>query len=307
MSRHQRGVALITALLIVAIATILAVGITTRAEVEYRRTETLLHGGQAMQYVRGSEEWVRQILRRDREESSTDHLGEPWAVELPPLPVDGGVVVGRLEDLNARFNLANLVDANGQADEAAVRQFRRLLIVLGIADRVSADAVLDWIDPDAEVTLPDGAEDPHYLGLERPYRTPNRRLAAVSELRLVRGIGQEEFEILSPHVAALPVRTAINVNTAGVPVLMSLGEHITESTAAMLIEARGDLGFESMQHFNDLLDGPPTAGLGTGLRSDHFRLAVHAEIGSVNLTMYSLLQRAGNGRTRVVARSRTPY
>lgn len=309
MSRHhQRGVALVTALLIVAIATIIAVAITTRSEVEFRRTETALHGAQAMQYVIGSEDWVRQILRRDREASSTDHHGEPWASELPPLPVEGGVVTGRLEDLNARFNLANLVDAQGRVDAAAARQLQRLLQVLGLADRVTADAVLDWIDADTEVTLPDGAEDPHYLGLEDvAYRTPNRRLAAVSELRLVRGIDREAFEVLAPYVAALPVRTAVNVNTATAPVLMSLGDGIDEGTAAMLIEARGTEGFESMQHFNDLLDEPHAPGLDTGLRSDHFRLTVRAEIGSVNLTMYSLLERAENGRTRVIARSRTPF
>lgn len=304
---RQRGVALITAVLIVAIATIIAVAISTRAEVEFRRTETLLHGAQAMQYVLGAEQWVQQILRRDREDSDTDHPGEAWAMQLPPLPVEGGTVIGSLEDLNGRFNLANLVTGDGQADQASVRQLRRLLAVLGLADRIAAEAIVDWIDADVEVTLPEGAEDGYYLGQDPPYRAANRRVAAASELRLVRGFDDEAFAALTPHVAALPRRTAINVNTADLPTLMSLGDEISDGTAAMLIEARGEQGFESLEHFRGLLDSVPDPELELGLASSYFRLTVQVNIGSVNLTMYSLLERADNGRTRVVARSRTPF
>ena len=79
-------------------------------------------------YVQGAEAWAADILRQDLVDSpDSDHLGEQWAIELPPLPVDGGTIVGRLEDLQGRFNLNNLVGADGKENELARRQFERLL------------------------------------------------------------------------------------------------------------------------------------------------------------------------------------
>lgn len=304
-ARQQRGIALLTALLVVAIASILAVGIISRAHVEFRRSETLLFGAQAMQYTLGAEQWVQEILRRDREEFPVDHAGQPWASRLPPLPVDGGTVQGRLADLNGRFNLANLVTADGEHDAAAIGQLQRLIEILGLDDRLAAEAIVDWVDPDVETTLPDGAEDPYYLGLDTPYRAPNRHLAATDELRLVRGMDAEAFAVLAPHVAALPGRTALNVNTATVPVLMSLGSEISAAAAEAAFAATREDGFGSLDAFRSMLDGIPDPDIDLGLASSHFQLTTRVEIGTVRLTMYSLIERGERG-TRVIARSRTP-
>lgn len=303
----QRGVALIMALLILALAAIVAIAIVARSQAEFRRTELLLHGDQAMQYVLGAEHWVMQILRRDRQDSDVDTFGEPWAVDLPPLPVDGGVVTGRLEDLNGRFNLANLVTNDGAVSPPDVAQLRRLLVALGVDDQVPVAALVDFVDLDAETTMPDGAEDAVYLGMDPPHRAPNRPPVTLSEIALLPGFDQALLPVLAPHMVALPRRTALNANTLTAPVLMSLADEVTEGHAEGLTEAYRDEGYASIEQFRDTLGVPVEPGLDIGLQSNWFRLTVQVNIGSTTLTMYSLLERSAQGPTRVVARQQTPW
>lgn len=304
---RQRGVALIMALLILALAAIVAVAIVARSEAEFRRTELLLHGDQAMQYVLGAEHWVLQILRRDRQESDVDTFGEPWAVDLPPLPVDGGVVTGRLEDLNGRFNLANLVTNDGTVSPPDVAQLRRLLAALGVDDQIEVEALIDFVDADGQPTLPNGAEDAVYLGMDPPHRAPNRPLVTLSEIALLPDFDQALLAVLAPHIVALPRRTELNANTLTAPVLMSIADGITEAHAEGLTEAYRAEGYASIAQFRDALGAPVEPGLGIGLQSSWFRLTVQVNIGSTTLTMYSLLERSAQGPTRVVARQQTPW
>lgn len=295
------------ALLILALAAIVAIAIVARSEAEFRRTELLLHGDQAMQYVLGAEHWVMQILRRDRQESEVDTFGEPWAVDLPPLPVDGGVVTGRLEDLNGRFNLANLMTNDGAASPPDVAQLRRLLAALGIEDQVAVAALVDFVDLDGQTTMPDGAEDAVYLGMDPPHRAPNRPPVTLSEIALLPGFDQALLPVLAPHVVALPRRTTLNANTLTAPVLMSLAEGLTEGHAEGLTEAYQAEGYASLDQFRDALGVPLEPGLEIGLQSRWFRLTVQVNIGSTTLTMYSLLERSVQGPVRVVARQQTPW
>lgn len=307
LDRRQRGVALVMALLVVAVATVVAVNVMVRAEAQQRRTTLQLHGEQAWQYVLGAEQWVAQVLYRDRRDSGSDHAGEDWAIELPPLPVDGGVVQGRLEDLQGRFNLANLVRENGSPDNAQLAVFERLLVHLGIADQVSVRAVLDFIDADQEPTLPDGAEDGHYLLLTPPYRTADRIPASVGELVGVRDVDTELLAVMAPHVVALPRRTPLNVNAAGLEVVAALNPELTLPTAAEVVMLGAEAGFESIAAFQAALGVMPEAGVPLAIQTDYFQLLVRVDVGTVQLTLYSLLERLPDGRTRVVARRRTPW
>ena len=128
--QQQRGVAILTAMLVVTIGTIIAVNLMWQATLDLRRTEAALAADQGLMFVQGAEAWAADILRQDQVDSpDSDHLSEQWAIELPPLPVDGGVITGRLEDLQARFNLNNLIDAEGREDERSRLQLERLLLV----------------------------------------------------------------------------------------------------------------------------------------------------------------------------------
>ncbi|MEM9209749.1 MAG: type II secretion system minor pseudopilin GspK, partial [Pseudomonadota bacterium] len=81
LRRRQRGVALITAMIIFALAAIVAADLAWDNALDVRRTRMQLMRDQAVQVALGAESWIATILRQDLSESETDHLGEIWASE----------------------------------------------------------------------------------------------------------------------------------------------------------------------------------------------------------------------------------
>lgn len=301
---RQRGVALVTALLVVAIATVAAVSMATRQQLDVRRTATLLHGEQAWAYVLGAENWAKAVLRRDARESQVDTLQEDWSTQPPVSFVEGGSIVGRLIDLQSRFNVNNLVLQNGGVDQGAVTYYKRLLHNLEIDERL-ADALVDWIDSDINVRFPDGAEDETYLSQEPPYRAANQRMADVSELRLVKGYTAEVVAKLLPHVVALPVRTPVNVNTAGAVVLSAAAENVSVSDAERLVDDRGEDGYASVDSFrqNTVLGGKQVDPAQFSVTTDWFLMLGESNIGEGRVRLASRLQR-DRDRVLVVGRQR---
>jgi general secretion pathway protein K len=301
--RRQRGVAVITALLIVAIATMIAVNMLWRSQLDQRRTASLIYADQAWLYLRGAEALAGDILRQDLLEfgPESDHLGEIWAQSLDPLPVDGGYVAGRMEDLQGRFNLNNLVDIAGRTDPVAFEWFQRLLRVLEL-DPELAGYVVDWLDADTQPSFPTGAEDSLYMSRDPPYRPPNLFITSAGELLAIEGFDADTYAVLRPFVTALPQGTTLNVNTAAPELLASLDEALGMSSALQLIEQRGDRDFPDFNAtFSTLVAETMLPRLGE--RSSHFRLTAQAAIGSTQLTMYSLLYRESNGVVRPLLRS----
>lgn len=296
--KRKRGVALITAMLITALTGSLAAGLAWDNALDVRRTMTLLFHEQGMQVALGAESWIRNILRDDAIQSPTDHLGELWASELPGLPVDNdsvqGAVTGQIEDLNGRFNVNNLLDANGGIDEDVLEQFRNLLIALDIEPRFAGLAA-DWIDADQDASFPDGAEDPIYTGLMPPYRTYNRPLVNITELAALEGMDKASFDRLLPHITALPGRTNINVNTATFAVLQSLDASIDATTAESLMSQREEAGFANVSEtFSTLVSNQALLGQLVE-SSEFFQLKAIVQIDTVRVTYFSVMHRAPNG------------
>lgn len=301
MPRDQRGVAAITAILMVALATVIAVSLVWENHLDQRRTGTLLSMDQALQYAYGAEAWAAHILLLDLQNTPTDHLGEDWAIALPPLPLDGGELAGRLEDLQGRFNINNLLTEEGVVDPLRVAQFERLLEALAL-DVKWAQIAVDWLDRDIDESFPAGAEDDVYTGLIPPYRAANQAIGTISELMALAEMDRDTFELLRPHIAALPIGSRINVNTATAPVLQSLSANIGPSEATSLIDARADTGFpDYIGAFDDLVEPDVLDTLGD--TTQYLRLTAQVSIGTSVLTMYSLLQRADTGAITPLMRS----
>jgi general secretion pathway protein K len=300
--RQQGGVALITAVLVVAIGTMIAVNLMWEGTLDLRRAESALAADQGLLYVQGAEAWAADILRQDLVDSpDADHLGEQWAIELPPLPVDGGTITGRLEDLQARFNLNNLVGADGMEDQLARSQFERLLNHLEI-DPGLAGAVVDWLDPDTELRFPTGGEDVVYTSQDPPYRTANSMITSTSELMAIAGFDRDIYRRLAPYVTVLPRGTKLNVNTASDVVLASLSDNLDLATAAALVEERANAEFLDIDATFEGLVEPDTLLEIDGV-SEHFLLTATVTLGSNQLTMRSVLQRDRSGITRALFRS----
>ena len=296
-SGRQRGVALVTALLVVSLATVAAVAMATRLHVDVRRTGNLLHGEQAYAYALAAESWAEVILRRDAGDSKVDTLAEDWATALPPIAVEGGFVSGRIEDLQGRFNVNNLVGADGKPSKPDLEYFKRLLGLLEMEPGL-ATTLLDWIDADIDATFPDGAEDDIYLLETPPYRAANRPLVSTSELRLVKGYSAEIIALLEPYITALPEPTALNVNTASPLVLQALHADLAAMDAEQIIEARGADGFEALEAFLAL---DALAGLQLDVevdtKSDWFSVLTDVRVGRGEARLDSRLHRSDSALT----------
>jgi general secretion pathway protein K len=315
----QHGVALITVLLVVALVTAAAADMTGQQQLDVRRTGNRLALAQAHRIALGGEAWATAVLARDRrgqgsqgEEGAlaVDSHNEDWARVLPPMPIEGGQVAGRISDAQARFNVNALV-VGDRVNAVALARFERLLSVVDVDPKVAA-AVVDWMDSDGEPSRPQGAEDGFYAALDHPYRSANAPLATASELRLVRGIDSEAWRALAPHVTALPQATPVNVNTAGATVLRAIVPGLGEQAAEELAEQTDREPYTTVDAF---LAEPriaqaagageiPPGALATGSR--HFRVRTDVQMGSLDYTLYTWLARDDNGAARVLRRSRTP-
>jgi len=297
----NRGVALITAMLITALASLVAANLAWDNALDVRRTMVLLNNDQAIQVALGAESWVVGILHQDLQESEIDHLGEIWAIQLPGFPIDGGDVTGTIVDLQGRFNVNNLIDDNGEVEKKSLERFRRLLQALEIDPRFAGLAA-DWMDRNSEASFPDGAEDSIYTGILPPYRSPNQSLTSASELAALEGMDRQSFRILRPHITALPGRTNVNVNTATGAVLQSLDENMSASDVEGLISERESAGFADIQTaFSSLV--PPDVLNTLEDKTNYFQLKVVVRIDTVRVTLYSLLQRGPQGSVTPILRS----
>lgn len=233
-SLQQRGVALVTTLLMVALITVTVTVMATNQQRSIQLAQNRQTQLQLRNLAGAGERFAMAVLRRDRaegERNNSDSTEDFWAQSLPPVPVDGATVEGCVIDLGGKFNLNNLVDENGNPDNVEFQVFERLLTALTI-DSIKAAAVLDWIDTNIDVTGADGAEDDFYTGQTPSYRAANSPMVSPTELLLVKGFrvtdesGLDDYDVLLPHISTLPQGTAINVNTASSAVLASLAPHM---------------------------------------------------------------------------------
>ena len=312
--RQQRGVALVMAILIVALATILAAEVGFRGYLDQRRTMNTFSLDQSFEIAMGGEAWASDALRRDKMQSSkTDDYTEEWATPIPPIPLEdvGGEFEGQLEDLQGRFNLNDLVTFDqagvGTVNEPAVKRFERLLTLLEIEPKW-AGYIADWIDSDNNAGFPDGAEDPVYTNLSPPYRTANMPITRASELLALPDFGAERYRRLAPFVTALPPGQPINLCTASPELLDAMIGDNREFTLGRDVgrQTRQQRCFPSVSEFQTSLSPERKEELDNmiGETSDYFLATIWVTLGTQRFTLYSLLYRGGGAnQVRPILRS----
>ena len=247
----QRGIALLTILVMVALATILAATIAKRQTNTAENTGYLMRQDQSLLYAKSAEAFFSELLIQDSDNgSSIDHLQENWAKPMPSFPVEDGSVSGKLLDESGKFNLNNLVKADGnQVDDSARRWFEKLLQRVGLPAELS-QAVIDWQDTNDEVTGAMGAESSYYQGLDPAYLTPNTKFHSIEELKLVRGFEGKNYDLIKPYVTALPEQTKLNMNTAPALLLASIDPKVDVKA----IEQQLKIKETELTHFNNVDD-----------------------------------------------------
>lgn len=300
-AQAQRGVAVILAMGVVAMAAMAATAIMVMQSTWARQNELANGHTQAQVLVGAGVDWARSILSDDRRLGNVDHLGEAWALRLPPMTLDNGELAGFIEDRQGAFNVNNLV-RDGAVDAAQLARFRRLLAILDLPADL-ADALADWMDADAAVQLPGGAEDAYYLALPSPYRTANRPLTDIAELARVRGYDAGVRERLRPHVTALPRATPVNVNTATPEVLAAVIDGLGLDRARALVVQRERSYFRDVADFASQLprqlQAPADA---VAVASSYFLATLRVSVGQSEARGTALLWREGGGWPAVVWR-----
>lgn len=317
--RRQSGVALLTVLLVVFLAGVAAASLATVQQFAIRRSGLLLHQQQARLYALGGEALAALVLKQDLENDrqqggvAKDHLNEPWATESPVFPIEGGVLSGRIEDMQSCYNLNNLVPATDSTtgtppDDSQIAQqraaFGRLLNTLDLNPDLM-DAIADWIDPDQDQRTA-GAEDAVYLSRDPAYLTAGGYLESISELRLIDGIDPEVYAKLAPHVCALPPGSTLSINTASPEVLTLLQDGLSVAELKAKLETRPAEGYDDVDQFLldfgiDAENSYPKSNLTVASR--YFRVHVAAEVGDGRWQLTSVVERDDQGQVRVLRRT----
>ncbi|HTO49918.1 MAG TPA: type II secretion system minor pseudopilin GspK [Burkholderiales bacterium] len=292
-ARAQRGIAVVVAVLVVALATSTAAYILWHQSLWLRQVENITARAQADALARAAAAWAAAILAED--DPAIDHLAEAWARRMPPFPAENAELSGAIADEQAKFNVNNLAGEGG-ANVRDLVAFQRLLAAVGLPAAL-ADGVVDWLDADNGVTPPNGAEDQYYLALDPPYRAANRRIADVAELARVKGFDAGALARLEPFVTALPAETAVNVNTASPTVLRALLPGLGPEDVARIIERRSQRPFASRDEFVRALPARSAASAGQidaqiDVRSRFFRADATVRLGRVTTGYRALFERA---------------
>ena len=310
---RQRGVALLVAITIFAIATTLAAAITYNKAMAARRAAATFTLEQALQAGMAAESLADIALTADGSSSKTSP-DQQWAQALGPIEIEGtGVwIQAQLEDLSGRFNLNSVVkwDATTSsfvADPDQVQVFQRLLKDLDIDVRY-ADYLVDWIDTDI-APYNQGGEDTLYLSQTPPYRPPNTFITHTSELLALPAFGAQNYAKIAPYVTALPNDARINVCTGIGLVLDAARNDNTSEFAGTDLTAKGQRAKGCFPSKNVFVAAVNDAALHAKAdarveeTSQWFRLRTNIRVGTAEFVLYSVLFREQGNKVRTVQRS----
>ncbi|RXU58561.1 HxcX atypical pseudopilin [Pseudomonas protegens] len=311
----QRGMAIISALLIAAVVAVLAAGMLSRQTVLTRAVEAeqaRIVGGGALQ---GGLEFSRQLLWEARQREVLTRLDQPWARPIgdPALGASGGGFQGRLQDLQGKFNLRNLV-FNQQVDPEQVQSFQQLCQLLGvdaalsrrISQRVIASYPQRLSSPAATAGTPGAFNSGRLTSPGAAVQTlPPRQpmLRSLDDLLGVQGVDEALLARLDPYVSVLPGNTWINGNTASAEVLAVAVPGLSLSRARALVAER-DAGhwFINRGDFVNRLRMPFAAQerIKVGITSEWFLLQGQVRRDQRRITLHALLHRPEDRMPQVI-------
>lgn len=296
----ERGAALLSVLLLVAVMAVIAAVMLDRLNLATRLAGNGEAMGQARLYAASAENLATARLRAlvgadaNRTVDPGGLLGRDY-----PVPLARGSATLRVEDAGNCFNLNSLVEGEeGQylVRPVAIFQLRALMDTLQVDAAAAAhisDGIADWIDSD-DRPLPNGAEDAWYSALPVPYRTSGRLIGDVSEIRAIRDMNPTIYQRLRPWLCALPTTelSPINLNTlrpeqARLVTMIAPREFPAERVRSLLA-SRPPGGFSSTEAFPGPRDGPDGAGQ-LKLSSRWFTLDIAVRVDSVELQERALV------------------
>ncbi|WP_182406716.1 type II secretion system minor pseudopilin GspK [Psychrobacter sp. GP33] len=251
----QRGVALLTILLLVVSITVVAGAMLASQKIAIRRSGVLFDQNQLSQDINAGQQLAITLIRADNTLNETDSAQDIWAQPLLPYSLGTHSISAELRDEASRFNINNLYH-DGKTDTVALEVLQRLLTQLNLAPEIAV-AILDWQDADAEVYKDGGDENVVYRQAASSGTTttlPNQPFVSIEQLQEVRGVTTEALVTLRPYLTAVPYYLPININTASPAVLAALIEGSSAEQLQPLITLRQQ---QPIALVNDIWQLPP--------------------------------------------------
>jgi general secretion pathway protein K len=288
-SRSQRGAALLIAMALMTLVATLAAGMIWQ---QYRAIQVEAaerSRTQSAWILSGALDWARLILREDARTGGPTALSEPWATPLAEARlstflaldkdnnVDAGpeaFLSGAIADLQARYNLRNVVEA-GKVVETDVASLNRLCEVAGVpsdtAQRIAAGLAAADTGAAGAPLVPRTVDQLVWLGIE-----------------------PETIERLRPYVELLPVRTTVNLNTAERDVIVAVSPGLDTGAAEALIQARQRHAFKTIAAAKALLGKPDLLDeRRVGTQSNFFEVRGRLRLDDRTLEERSIVERRG--------------
>lgn len=228
-TQNRQGIAVISVLIVIALISASVSLMFQRFDRDLKQTQFIVTQTQALNHLYSIETWAKNILSSD--DPSVDHLNEVWATSITPIQIPGGLVFGKLTDLQSKLNLNNLIDLETNQYSPQYRSFFYDCINL-LNTQLQQQAMGDTI----------------FSHLINQYPKP-KSFEQVSEMKQIQSIVVEDYIKIKPLLSALPSLTAINVNTASKKVLSCLHPQLTVSMVNEVIQRRNKQEFTTIDDF----------------------------------------------------------
>lgn len=293
--RKKEGGALISALFIMTIIAIAATAMSTRLQLDIYRTRLTVSSDKLYLASQAITFWAMGTLADEKKHfTHQNKKGEilsfpiKWQQMYPNVTLTGGIY-----DLQARFNINDLL--NNKFHPLFFKLLEKTLSKQTDSQRKALlGAIYYWISP----YQPERGHDEflnYYAKQRPPYLPAYQPMQSISELRLVRGVSSDIYNILQPYLTALPEVTAVNINTAPKTLLMSLGNGLTASQAGEIIEARGEEGITDLKDVTQLLQKFDIPNEQITIDSKYYLCIATAQSPDIDLTIYTVLKRQKEG------------
>ncbi len=289
----QRGVAVVTALLLTTLAITIVASLFWQQQLQVRSIENQRLQLQQQWVLRGALDWARLILREDARNSAVDDLSEPWAIPLAPTRLDQyvesaaisgdagrAVLSGGIQDAQGRFNLTNLATQDS-INQAEVEAFGRLLALLR-QDPALANVIAQQIAAAGAAALNPRPDNVRPIGFVQ-----------LDDLLAVPGCTPQLINAIQGHAVILPVSTPVNINTASPEVLAARVPGLSLADANTLASSRRQAAFRDLA---DLAARLPNRTLGfdgarLGVATNYFIVTGRVTIRSATLQIQAMVER----------------
>lgn len=322
--KKVQGIALITVMLIVALAAIIATHLLANVRLELKKSSNIEFNQQAYWYAMGAESFaIRALSSTFEQESEKTTLKQAWAQGETTYPVDLGEITGEITDLQSCFNLNSLrvvenENAPLEKKSSARQAFEALVLALEIdyVDQFEAeylaDALVDWLDDNSTLVSSGGAEDSDYAAKTHAYLAANQYLASVNELRVIEHFTPVIINELKPFVCVLPTTNLhkININTISPeqPELLQALLSISKGEAEQILSSRKAEGFDKIEDFYNMaevsrLNLKDEQKQQFTVDSEFFKLKTTAMFNDSYFYLNSIMQVVNNNQINVIGRT----